>query len=120
MKSMRLIVIASAVLLAGASVPALALDLSVGGISVSGGSGSDGGTSVSASTGGTSVGATLGGGSNIASAGVSTGGTGVNVGVGTTSGDLVTLDSSDGTTNANVNLGDLGAWVAPRMAWSTA
>ena len=96
-KSRRLIMPASAALLAGAAVPATALDLSAGGVSVSSGSSSGGGTSVSTGTGGT---ATLGGGSNIASVGTGAG----SVSVGNTNGNLVSLNGTD----ASVNLGGLG------------
>ena len=104
MKTIRLIVLASAALFASTALPALALDLSVGGISASTGSTSSGGTSISTSTGGTSGSVTVGGGSNIASVGGSTGGTGGSVSVGNTSGNLVSLNGSD----ASVNLGSLG------------
>ncbi len=104
MKPLNLIVLASAALLAGTAVPAMALDLSAGGVSVSSGSTTGGGTSVSAGTGGTSTGITLGGGSNIATVGGSTGGTGASLSVGNTTGNLVTVNG----TNAGVNLGGLG------------
>lgn len=104
MKTLNLIVLASAALFASASVPAMALDLGVGGISVSGGSTSSGGTSISAGTGGTSGDVTLSGGSNIASVSADTGGTGGSLSVGNTSGDLIGLNATD----ASVNLGGLG------------
>ena len=105
MRNIRIILFASAALFVGAAVPAMALDLGIGGASVSGGSTSGGGTSVSAGVGGSSVGVTLGGGSNVATAGAGTGGTGVSVGVGSTSGDLVAVNQNSGTTDATVNLG---------------
>ena len=104
MKTLNLIVLASAALFASASLPAMALDLGVGGVSVSSGSTSSGGTSVSAGTGGTSGDVSLGGGSNIASVGADTGGTGGSLSVGNTSGDLVSVNGTD----ASVNLGSLG------------
>ena len=101
-----LIACASAVALLGTAFSAHALDLSVGGISVSVGSGSGGGTSVSVGGGGgTGVSATIGGGSNIVSTGVGAGGTGLNVGVGSAGGPLITTNQTGGTTSANVNLG---------------
>lgn len=108
MKTSRLIALATAALLASVAAPAIALDVSVGGVSVSGGSSSGGGTTVSTGTGDTSASATIGGGSNIATVSTGTGGTGVSAGIGNTSGDLVTVNSNDSTTDANVNLGSLG------------
>ena len=59
-------------------------------------------------TGDTSLsGLTLGGGSNIASLGTGTGGTGVTAGIGNTNGDLITTNTDNGA-SANVNLGSLG------------
>jgi hypothetical protein len=104
MKTLNLIVLASAALFASASVPAMALDLGVGGVSVSGGSTSSGGTSISAGTGGTSASVSLGGGSNIASVGAGTDGTGASLAVGNTSGNLIGVSGTDAT----VNLGSLG------------
>ena len=104
MKTLNLIVLASAALFASASLPAMALDLGVGGVSVSNGSTSSGGTSISAGTGGTSGDVSLGGGSNIASVGADTGGTGGSLAIGNTSGDLVSVNGTD----ASVNLGSLG------------
>jgi hypothetical protein len=104
MKTLNLIALASAALFASASLPAMALDLGVGGVSVSSGSTSSGGTSISAGTGGTSGDVSIGGGSNIASVGADTGGTGGSLSVGNTSGDLVSVDGTD----ASVNLGSLG------------
>ena len=106
--SNRILAITAAALLLGVSMaPANALDLNVGGISLSLGSSGNGGTtaSVGTSAGGIAVSATLGGGSNLATAGVGTGGTGLIVGVGTNEGSLLTTSSSNGTTSANVNLG---------------
>ena len=104
MKTLNLIVLASAAMFASASLPAMALDLGVGGVSVSNGSTSSGGTSISAGTGGTSGDVSLGGGSNIASVGADTGGTGGSLAIGNTSGDLVSVNGTD----ASVNLGSLG------------
>ncbi len=101
--------ISAALMLGVASLPAQALDISVGGTSVSGGSSGNGGTSVSVGGGGTSTGATVGGGTNVASVGASTGGTNVGVGIGTTNGDLIATNTSDGNVQGNVNLGGLGA-----------
>ena len=105
MKSSQLIVLASAALFACTALPAMALDLSAGGISVSSGSTDSGGTSISTGTGGTSATTTLGGGSNIATVGGSTGGTGGSLAIGSTSGNLVSLNGTDGS----VNLGGVGA-----------
>ena len=106
--SNRILAVTAAALLLGVSMaPANALDLNVGGISLSLGSSGNGGTtaSVGTSAGGIAVSATLGGGSNLATAGVGTGGTGLIAGVGTNEGPLLTTSSSAGTTFANVNLG---------------
>ena len=105
-KTTSLVTIAAALMLS-AAVPAQALDLGLGGTSVSTGSGDNGGTAVSLGSGDTSAGVTLGGGSNIASIGTGTGGTGVNVGIGNTAGDLITTNTDNGV-GANVNLGSLG------------
>jgi hypothetical protein len=104
MKTLNLIVFASATLLASTALPAMALDLSVGGTTVSAGSTGDGGTSVSASTGDTTASVSLGGGSNIASADATADDTGGSLSIANTSGDLVSVDGTDGS----VNLGDLG------------
>jgi hypothetical protein len=104
MTAKYLLVAAVASLMATAAIPARALDVSVGGVSVSAGSDGGGGTSVSVGGGDTSAGVSIGGGDNVASVGASTGGTGASVGIGNTSGDLVTLNGTD----ANVNLGGLG------------
>ncbi len=103
------VAIATAALMLGAAAPALAIDVSVGGVSGSAGSGSSGGTSASVGAGDTSVNATIGGGSNIATTGVNTGDTGVNASVGTDQGDLLAITGEDGQTNADVNLGGLSA-----------
>lgn len=63
MKISRLIVLATAALLAGVAAPAIALD--IGGTSVTSGSSSNGGTTVSAGNGDTSASVTLGGGSTL-------------------------------------------------------
>jgi len=109
-KTAQLISITAAALMLGAAIPAQALDVSVGGASVSGGSGgSDGsGTSVSVGSGDTSVGATVGGGSNIADVDANAVGTGTNATIANTDGNLVDLNSEDGNTDADVNLGGLG------------
>ena len=98
--------LATAALLIGVALSgAQALD--VGGVSIGGGD--SGGTSVSAGAGGdTSASATVGGGSNIANAMLGTGGNTVNANIGNTPGDLITTDTSNGATQANVNLGGLG------------
>jgi hypothetical protein len=93
----------AALLIGAACVPAQALSLNVGGISVGGGSGGNGGTHVSVGAGNTGVNATIGGGSNVATVGAG----GASVGVGTTTGNLIT--SNGGTTN--VNLGGVGGGV---------
>lgn len=100
MKTRYFLTITSAALLLGAvAIPAQALDLSVGGISISAGSGGNGGTQVSVGAAGTGISATVGGGQNIANVGVG----GASVGVGTQTGNLIT--SNNGATN--VNLGGL-------------
>ena len=106
-KSRILAVVSAALLLGVTLAPASALDLNLGGINVTGGSGGTGGTGthIGATVGSTSVNITLGGGANLASAGVGTGGTGVNAIVGSGDGPLLTTSNSNGTTTAMVNLG---------------
>ena len=101
--------------------PALALDVSIGGTSVSvGGGGASissggtsagvstggGGSSVSISSGGTSLGTSIGGGgTTIASLGAGTGGTGGQIGITDSAGNPIDINQSGGTTAATVNLG---------------
>jgi hypothetical protein len=114
-KTAQLISITAAALMLGAAIPAQALDVSIGGASVSAGSGGSdgGGTSASVGSGDTSVNATIGGGSNVADVGVGSGDTSVNANIANTDGNLVDLNSEGGTTNGNVNLGGLGLGSTP-------
>lgn len=103
----RVLAVTSAALLLSVSfLPAQAFDLSVGGVSVGGGSGS--GSTINVGTSGSTGSGTLGGGTNIASATVGADGNAVVFGIGNTTGPLVTATSQDGTTAANVNLGSAG------------
>jgi len=90
----------AALFLSAALVPALALDLGLGGVDVSAGSSGGGGTTASATTADSTFSATVGGGTNIANAGTGN----VNAAIGTNPGNLITTDTSNGA-SASVNLG---------------
>jgi hypothetical protein len=112
MKTKKILALTAATAIALATAPAWAIDLNVGGIGVSAGGTSGGGTGVSVGSGGTSTGVTVGGGSTLASVSGGSDGTGAGFTIGTTDGDLVATSQDGNTTNATVNLGsglgDLG------------
>jgi hypothetical protein len=102
--------IAGALLVGTCLTPAFAAGVSVGGVSVSIGGNSGGGTTAAASVGGVSGSMSIGGGGDtVATANVTTAdpATDTTATIGNTDGPLATLDTDGQTTDAAVNLGGL-------------
>jgi hypothetical protein len=110
MKKLYLKAAVAALLTGLISVPALALDVGVGG-------NNNGGTTAKASQSSTSGSVTIGGGNNVGSATVGAGGNEAQINIGRSSGPLVDVDQNGnpvgGTSNtgAAVNLGALGGLI---------